>query len=416
MQFSWRRNLYVIWFGEVISIAAFNAVIPFLPYYVQSLGVTSPGQVELWSGLLLSGQAVSMAIFSPIWGTVADVRGRKLMLERALFGGAIIMALMGRVTNVQQLLLLRIIQGAVTGSVAAANTLVAAGTPITDTAFAMGLLQMGVYAGSSLGPMIGGFVADAWGYRASFYLTSILLLVSGILTVAMVHDVKSDGKNGGRSFAEGIRLVVRLPAVQAAFAVQLAVRSAWRTAVPILPLYVQSLLPGSQHVASLVGLMQGVNMAAISAASVAMGRAADRLGVRKILFVAIAGCALFYGLHSITRSVGQLFVLQLLAGLAMGGFVATISANLARSAPDGCQGIVFGLDSSVMSAANAIGPMLGSTVAATWGLSMPFVASAGVFGLAIGVLMLQGTMRPAAVPAVQCSDEPTSATASGENG
>jgi len=79
---AWKRNLYVIWAAELVAIAGFSVVMPFLPYYVQELGITELHQVELWSGALLAAQAVTMCIFAPIWGSLADRYGRKLMVER----------------------------------------------------------------------------------------------------------------------------------------------------------------------------------------------------------------------------------------------------------------------------------------------------------------------------------------------
>jgi len=103
----WKRNLYVIWAAELVAIAGFSVAFPFLPYYVQELGVTDPGQVEMWSALLFTGQAITMAIFAPIWGSLADRYGRKPMVVRAMFGGALALGAMGFVRNVQQLAILR---------------------------------------------------------------------------------------------------------------------------------------------------------------------------------------------------------------------------------------------------------------------------------------------------------------------
>ena len=126
---AWKRNLYVIWVAELVAIAGFSFVFPFLPYYIQELGVTELHQVELWAGVLMAAQAIPMAIFSPIWGSLADRYGRKIMVERAMFGSAVVITAMGFVQNVEQLLILRIIQGTLTGTVAAATTLVASSAP-----------------------------------------------------------------------------------------------------------------------------------------------------------------------------------------------------------------------------------------------------------------------------------------------
>src|SRR5215204_5938834 len=122
----WRRNLYVLTLVQVLSTAGFALVFPFMPLYVQEIGIATRGSVAFWSGLAFSSQAFTMMLAAPIWGAYADRYGRKVMLVRATFGGAILLVLMGLAQNAEQLVLLRTIQGFVTGTVPAASALVAA--------------------------------------------------------------------------------------------------------------------------------------------------------------------------------------------------------------------------------------------------------------------------------------------------
>jgi MFS family permease len=66
----------------------------------------------------------------------------------------------------------------------------------------------------------------------------------------------------------------------------------------------------------------------------------------------------------------------------MGGILASLSASLAQLSPEGQEGIVYGVDASVVSVASAIGPMAGSALAIWLGLRAPFLFTAGIFGLA----------------------------------
>ena len=94
----WQRNLAVLWVVQLLSVAGFNTILPFLPLYVQELGLTDPSQVKLWAGLLSSVPMVGAAIMAPVWGNLADRYGRKLMIIRASLGAAIIVALLGLAT------------------------------------------------------------------------------------------------------------------------------------------------------------------------------------------------------------------------------------------------------------------------------------------------------------------------------
>jgi DHA1 family multidrug resistance protein-like MFS transporter len=386
---AWKRNLYVIWVAELVAIAGFSVVFPFMPYYVQELGVTDLHQVELWSGALLAVQAVTMAIFSPIWGSLADRHGRKLMVERAMFGGAIVLAAMGFVQNVQQLLILRAIQGALTGTVSAATTLVASSAPRDRSGYALGLLQTAVWTGVSVGPLLGGFMADTWGYRVPFLLTGALLFLAGLTVWRFVEEdfrpPSRDATNPESSFWYGLKLVVRNRALLSLFSIRVLVRTSARLLGPILPLFVQSMVPATTRIASLTGLISGATGAASALGALTLGRASDRMGYRRVLLACTLATAVLYVPQFYVTTPWQLLILQAAVGLVMSGVLASTSALLAHLSPEGHQGAVYGVDASAVSTANAIGPMLGASVAATFGLRAPFLLAAVGFALATGL-------------------------------
>jgi len=386
---AWKRNLYVIWVAELVAISGFSVIFPFLPYYVQELGITELHQVELWSGLLFAAQAVTMAIFAPIWGSVADRHGRKLMVERAMFGGALVVAAMGFVQNVQQLLILRVIQGMLTGTVPAATTLVASSAPRERSGYALGLLQMAIWTGASVGPLMGGLLADAWGYRAAFLVTGSLLFLAGLTVWRFVEEDfqpparDEDGPNSG--LFDGIRVVAHNRSILSVFSIRFVVRMATRLMGPVLPLFIQSLVPPTTRIASLTGLISGVRAASGAVGAVTLGRASDRLGYRRVLLACATCVALLYVPQFFVTGAWQLLLLQGALGLVMSGVLASISALLANLAPEGRQGAVYGVDASVVAMANGIGPLLGASVAAAFGLRAPFLLAAGLFFLATGM-------------------------------
>lgn len=393
---SWKRNLYVIWAAELVAIAGFTVVIPFLPYYVQELGVTDPAQVAIWSGLVFTGHGITMAILAPIWGSLADRYGRKLMVQRAMFGGALIIATMGFVSNVQQLAILRAIQGGLTGTVPAATTLVASSAPRERSGYALGLLQMAIYIGASAGPLLGGLVADTLGYRAAFWVTAALLFTAGLSVFFLVEEQvkpsqrREDSPTEG--FWRGLALVLRSRALLVMFAIRLTTRLGLGILSPMLPLFVQSLMPGAERVASITGLISGVGAATSALGAVALGRVGDRIGHRRVMVACAVGAAALYVPQSFVSTPTQLLILRGAAGIALGGMLASISAALANLAPEGRQGIVYGVDTSAVSVARAVAPMAGAAIATGLGLRYIFLCAAGIFGLAaLGVVGLVGS-------------------------
>ena len=104
---NWKRNLTVTWLGCFLTGAAFSLVMPFLPLYVEQLGVTGHSALNMWSGLVFSITFLFSAVASPFWGGLADRKGRKIMLLRSALGMAIVMLLMGLAQNIWQFLILR---------------------------------------------------------------------------------------------------------------------------------------------------------------------------------------------------------------------------------------------------------------------------------------------------------------------
>ncbi len=389
---AWKRNLYIIWVSQLVAISGFAVVFPFLPYYVQELGVTELEQVELWSGALFATQAITMAIFAPIWGALADRYGRKVMVQRAMFGGAITMAAMGFAQNVWQLAALRALQGMLTGTVSAATTLVASSTPRERSGYALGLLQMAVWSGASVGPLLGGLVADTWGYRAAFWVTGILLFLAGLTVWRFVSEDfqpptrESDSASGG--FWAGVKLVIHQHSLLSLFSIRFITRLAVRMIGPVLPLFVQTIAPSTARLATTTGLISGVQAGTSAIGAVTLGRAGDRIGYRRVLLACMVAGAILYVPQFFVTTPWQLLILQGAVGLVMSGVLASLSALLAILAPEGRQGAVYGVDASVVSAANAVGPMLGAGIAATVGLRAPFLLTAGGLALAAGLVWL----------------------------
>ncbi len=391
MKQDWRRTLYVVTGAEMTALLGFMVVIPFLPYYVQELGVSDPDQVKFWSGWLFSGTAISMAVMAPIWGSLADRFGRKLMVERALFGGALVFTAMGFAQTVEQLLVLRIIQGLLTGTVSAATALVASHTPREQSGYALGLLQTGIYLGNSLGPLLGGLVADSLGYRPAFWITGALIFLAGLAVRFMVDEQftrpeLSQGKGDTRLW-DGLLVVLRSPILRAVFLTHMLARLSARVVGPMLPLFLEEISSPGVRLATMAGLITGAGAGASAIGAFLLGSASDRTGQRKMLVWCTFGLSLAYLPQGLTQNPLQLALLQVIAGFLMAGVLASVSALLARLVPEGRHGAVYGLSSTTVAIANAIGPLVGASIAVWWGLRDVFTVTAVLFSLAGGLAL-----------------------------
>jgi MFS transporter, DHA1 family, multidrug resistance protein len=395
---NWKQTLYITFFAQMVSAVGFSIVIPFLPLYVEQLGTDTSLGVEFWSGMVFSSMAITMAIASPIWGTLADRYGRKLMVMRSMFGGALILLAMGFARSAEQLALLRALQGLITGTVLATNSLVAAAVPREQSGSAMGLLQGGFLGGIALGPLIGGFISDMFGFRSAFAITSVLLMVGGILVTLGVHEhfVPPPRDRARGAVLQNWRHVLHMPGVMLAYLVRFLSRFAPMLLLPFLPLFVSSLRPDASHQGTITGLIVGSAYAAGTVSSFFLGRLGDQYGHRRILIVSSFVAACCYALQGFAAEIWVLLGLQIVTGAAIGGTGPSLNALLLRYTRAGDEGVVYGFEQSVSAAARGSAPLLGAAIA-TWGnLSGVFFASGLV--LLLASIVTAWTLREAAPP------------------
>ena len=362
----WQRTLYIMIFAQLMSSVGFSIMFPFLPRYVEFLGSSTGMSLELLAALVFSSQALTMTLASPIWGAVSDRFGRKPMVERAAYSGAVMLFLMAFAPNAEILVLLRALQGLLTGTVSAGNALVASSVPRERVGYAMGLLQLGLGSGVAVGPFIGGILADAFGYRTTFILTAFLLAASGLMVSLGVKETfvrPARQEKGPRvGMLESWKRIMRGPQVKTLYSLSFLNWLGRNMLTPILPLFIATLPLASSGVNTVIGLIVGIAAATGTMSAIYLGRLGDRVGHRVILIVCAALAALLYLPQSLVTEVWQLLVLQALTGIAVGGLTPSLAALLSRYTEPGQEGSVYGLDNAIVSASRTVAPLLGAAL------------------------------------------------------
>ena len=400
----WERTLYILAFNQLASTAGFSSVFPFLPLYVEELGSTTGLSIEVLAGLVYSGQAFSMMLASPIWGNLADRFGRKLMIQRATFGGTILLLMMAFVRSAEELVLLRVLQGLVSGVIAANNALTASLAPRERSGYAMGVLQMSMGVGIAIGPLMGGAIADAFGYRMAFYATAGLLFAAGMVVTLWVHEpARPPAKDDqpAPSFVQEWKSIFNANGVPATFVLRFLTQMGRMMVFAILAFFARELLENEAQINSTVGLMMGITSGAATLSAVYLGKLGDRIGHRKILIAATAVSGLVYLPQAVVTEAWQLVVLQGLAGVALGGIIPSIAALLANYTEPGHEGAVYGLDNSINSAGRSVAPLIGGLIAGWFGMRATFTSTAVLFLVTavVAYLWLPKVHRAAGEPA-----------------
>lgn len=378
----WQRNLAVLWLAQLFSVAGFNTIQAFLPFYVQHLGVTNPSEVKLWAGMLSSSPMIGFAVMAPIWGRLADRRGRKLMVLRASCGGVVVLALMGLATAPWHLLAIRVLQGLTTGIIGAITVLVSSMVPRKRVGFALGLMQTCAYLGGTIVPPLGGLLVDHHGYRVAAFVGASLLLITTLLTLFGVHErfepVTGGVGAGNHKDANPWQVFRSDRALLGLAAMFLVVRLAQAFPGAVLPLFVQELSKVPGRLATVTGSINSAAALAGALAAVTIGRMGDRIGHRRILLYCLTGSAVFYLPQALVMNTMQLALLQFGLGFFVGGAVLSLNALVARQSEHGREGANYGYVFSAGYIGLAAAPMLGSAVASVWSTRATFAVTAAL--------------------------------------
>jgi len=293
-----------------------------------------------------------------------------------------------------QMVTLRMIEGAFTGTVAACAALVASTAPKERMGYALGMIQTAVFVGASIGPFLGGVLADLIGYRLTFMCSALLFAIGALIVLFFVHEVFTPVERGperGVAAIKASRAWLLTPTLLSMTAVLVLMRFIQMGGRPILPLYIEELGGYSEaRAASLAGLAFGLMGLTSAVSSMVLGRRGDRVGHQRILIVCLIASVIAYFPMAAVMSAWQIIVLQGLFGFAIGGLLPSTNAIIAASTPPERRGAVFGFTASAGSMGAFMGPLIGSVLAATMGFRYAFAFLAlTLLVTAAGILWVQ---------------------------
>ena len=391
----WRRNLAALWFAEFTAIFGFSFAFPFLSIFIsQDLGVSPGRDLDLWTAAAGSVSGLAMAMVSPIWGVLGDRLGRKPMLVRSMVGGALTVGLIYFVQTPEQLVVLRFLQGATSGTVAAATALVAVETPRNRVGWALGVVTSAVALGSAVGPVVGGFAAAAFGLRPVFLGGGILLLISTIPVFLVVRESPLRRRDPARLGT--LAMIKQRPGAVRGLAGLIGAQglaSVASSATQVL-VVLRLLEMLSNGVAAVTGIAFGLAGVATSASAVFYTLVTRRLGY--VRTTALAAVLMAVAIAMIGVAPWEAVVVGAVAfnGLFSGVIVPATASMIGLETPTEAQSTIFGINASSVALGFFFGPLIAGGVAATAGVPAALAVVAAI-ALGLAVLLATGTREPA---------------------
>ena len=401
---SWQRNVFAIATASFVGFTGFTVVMPFLPLYLQQLGVREVSEVAMWSGLSLGVTPAITALLAPFWGRVSDRFGRKLMVERSLVSFIFLMGGMAYATHAWHVFALRAAQGLFAGYGGIALTMAAESAPRERTAFAIGTVQTAQRLGPALGPVIGGTVAQFVGLRNAFLMTSGFYAVA-LLIVFFLYDEQlgRHGKTAAPAAGVRFRSVLAFENFILLMAVIFGLQIVDRSYGPILPLFVSALGTPTERVPLMAGLIFSAAAAAGAVGNQLCARLLRSWPARPLIAAAAAIGAVGAAAFAIAPTTVFVFAATPVLGIALG--TATTTAYTAASSvmPASSRGAGFGLLTTASLVGLALSPILSGFLAAT-SIRAVFIVDVVVLlviAAAVPRLMVAGRLEHPTAPATE---------------
>jgi MFS family permease len=375
----WQRNLAICFFGSFINIVAMTLLLPFLPIYIEQLGVEGHAQIVQWSGIAYGATFLSAALVAPLWGRLADRYGSKQNLIRASLGMVVSMALIGLAQNVWQLVLLRFLVGLAGGYTSGSYVIVAAQTPKDRSAWALGTLASGIMAGSLVGPLIGGVLPAVLDIRSIFFLASACIFLNFLATCLFVREEKRvapartnaappPATDAGLSNNQRTVVFSMLATASLLMVANMSIE-------PIITVYVQQLVEAAGSVTFYAGLTMSAAALGSIISAPRLGKIADRIGGLKVVAASLALAGLLLIPQAFVSDIWQLIALRFCMGLALGGLLPCVTALIRHNVDDRSVGRMLGYSTSAQYAGQVLGPVAGGFFAGHIGIRSVFIAT-----------------------------------------
>ncbi|RAV20493.1 MFS transporter [Paenibacillus contaminans] len=386
MDFSWKRNLFILWVGCFLVSMAYSVSIPFMSIFLQDdLGVDN--HLEAWTGVIFAITFLAGALIAPFWGSLADKYGRKPMMLRAGICLSACYFLYYVVSNPYELIAVRIVEGLLAGYIPSAVAMVATNTPEKHLGYALGTISTASAAATIIGPLLGGVVSHYVGPRDTFMLSGCMVFVAFVIALLWVKEPslkKSEAKRS--SVFQDFKVAAANRTLMGALLIVFITSTSIMIIEPLLTIYVLK-LGSSQSSASLHAgiIFSAVGFATLIAAP-RWGRLGTRIGYEKVLFIGLIGGGVGNLLQILFHDLVGFGSLRFAYGLFFAAVFPALNAFIAKNTDPDFRSRAFSLNQSANQMGLLLGPLIGGVAATQIPIPIVFVIT-GIMLLAVAALL-----------------------------
>ena len=374
---SWKVVLAILVCNILFMSSSYTMLIPFLPLYLAEELGAAPEHVNLWSGVVFSASFVVSAVMAPIWGRMADTRGKRLMAMRASLLLAVSYFLGGIVQSPEELVGMRMFQGFASGL------------------WPMDLAIMTLYAPSAkLGLCLG--IDDGlldfldhvplprlFGMRMSFFLAAGALFVNFLMFVFLIKEPPASvqAMEKQKEAPKAQPKIWHMPLLRDMLLCGTLVSMIIMILQPVLTTYIAALAGDIPNIVFVAGLVFSLGGIAGAITAPIWGKLGQRKGFFRVMALAMvcAGVGLF--VQGIPDTLVPFAVMQFTCGMFLSGIHPAINAVLAENSSAEIKGRIFGYLFSAQQVGSMAGPILGGVVATCIGMHAVFYVAGSIMVL-----------------------------------
>lgn len=399
-----RSPLLPIFLIVLADILGLTIILPLLPFYAEKLGA-SPTAV----GLLVSAYAFCQLLSGPFLGRWSDRTGRKPLLIVSQLGTFASRLLLAGAGSLWVVYLARIIDGLTAGNLVLAQAYISDVTEPENRTRSFAVIGISFGIGFLLGPAISGALSG-FGLAVPILLSAALSGVSVLATVFLLPGTKPV-TDGGPSGPAGRRLSLfawreygqyfARPGLSRLLVEFFCFVMAFAAFTGGLALFLERRLTWNGHpfqarevgfVFAYAGLL-GILVQSF------LGRLVRRVGEPWLVAVGFASMAVGYGMLAGVYAVPLLLVAGAFSSFGTGVVRPSLTSVVTQAVARTEQGVVLGLNTSLQSVAQIIGPAIAGLLIdhgllAAWAF---FCAGCALVGLLVQRLAA-ATGRQIAVP------------------
>lgn len=378
------KIFFTLFLAVFATTTGVGLVVPLLPVYAHELGASA-----FQIGLVFGAFSLSRSIFVPYFGKLSDLKGKKPFLTVGLLLYFILSICYMFSSSVKTLILIRLGQGFASAMILpVAQAYVGMITPKDREGFTMGLFNIALFGGLSIGPVLGGFVKDRLSIQFSFLSMGALTFFGFLLCLLLLPPEKDCQRKLVSVSKKPIQYlkIMKDPAIFSLFSFRICFTTGIGIIWAFLPLMASTRMNLSS---SSIGMVVMINVLVSGLFQTPMGYLADRFS--KKLFIILGGilasAAIFY--INAATSFNQLFLANALFGFAGG---ISLPAVMALGVIKGRRIDAMGSIMAILAMAHSLGMLAGPLIAGVLLdlFSFNAVFSGGTLFLTLGTLVFIG--------------------------